>query len=511
MLFPPTALERAMQIRDVLIRAMNKEYSWLRAAEILGITPRGLRRLRQRMEQFGYQGLVDTRRGRPSPRRTPVAELERILELYRERYSGFNARHFFQTVRREHGVQAVVHLRKAAAAVSGADQEASVTRTTPQEAREEASLRPDAAPGRQPSRLAGAGAGGKADADPGRGRRDLAAALRAAVARGDLPGGDDGATGRGAEHGIPESLYTDRAGWAFETPKAGGKVSKTNLTQVGEALARLGIEHIPSYSPQARGRSERMNRTLQGRLVNELGWRESRRPRLPITTCASAIYPLTTRSSPSRRRIRRVPSWSSAASIWTTSSSSRRCVRSARTTPSASKACAPDRQAGRTPHVRGAGCAGAPPPRWRLHRSVAGPRCSAAYDADGRLTPARDSADAPGCRRSDATDSGRLQGRPGDQHLPAIGLDGTRECRPPVASGSLRPALLPLGQLRNPSESGQITCQNRADRSLVINRNSGRARGAGPGGRLAVPPGGAGRTESHRTGTQATAAADGLR
>ncbi len=72
------------------------------------------------------------------------------------------------------------------------------------------------------------------------------------------------------EHGIPESLYTDRAGWAFETPRAGGKVNKTHLTQVGEALARLGIEHIPSYSPQARGRSERMNRTLQDRLVNEL-------------------------------------------------------------------------------------------------------------------------------------------------------------------------------------------------------------------------------------------------
>lgn len=72
------------------------------------------------------------------------------------------------------------------------------------------------------------------------------------------------------EHGIPESFYTDRAGWAFETPKAGGKVSKTHLTQVGQALARLGVEHIPSYSPQARGRSERVNRTLQGRLVNEL-------------------------------------------------------------------------------------------------------------------------------------------------------------------------------------------------------------------------------------------------
>jgi hypothetical protein len=70
--------------------------------------------------------------------------------------------------------------------------------------------------------------------------------------------------------GLPMALYTDRAGWAFHMPKAKGPVDKTHLTQVGRALARLGIEHIPSYSPQARGRSERLNGTVQNRLVNEL-------------------------------------------------------------------------------------------------------------------------------------------------------------------------------------------------------------------------------------------------
>jgi len=70
--------------------------------------------------------------------------------------------------------------------------------------------------------------------------------------------------------GLPMALYTDRAPWAFHTPKAKGPVDKTHLTQIGRALARLGIEHIPSYSPQARGRSERLNRTVQHRLVNEL-------------------------------------------------------------------------------------------------------------------------------------------------------------------------------------------------------------------------------------------------
>jgi transposase len=249
---------------------MNKEYSWLRAAEILGITPRGLRRVRQRMEQFGYQGLVDMRRGRPSPRRTPVPEIERILELYRERYSGFNARHFFQTVRREHEVKlsysCVKQLLQGAGLIPKRRARGRHRRRRERKARFGQMLHLDGSrhgwlalmpEERQTliqvvddatSRLL------YAQLWPGETTQAVMTAMRELV----------------QEHGIPESFYTDRAGWAFDTPKAGGKVSKTNLTQVGEALARLGIEHIPSYSPQARGRSERMNRTLQDRLVNEL-------------------------------------------------------------------------------------------------------------------------------------------------------------------------------------------------------------------------------------------------
>lgn len=73
-----------------------------------------------------------------------------------------------------------------------------------------------------------------------------------------------------ARKGLFCALYTDRAGHYFHTPEAGGKVSKEQLTQVGRALAELGIEHIPAYSPEARGRSERAFRTLQDRLVKEL-------------------------------------------------------------------------------------------------------------------------------------------------------------------------------------------------------------------------------------------------
>lgn len=71
-------------------------------------------------------------------------------------------------------------------------------------------------------------------------------------------------------HGLFCSLYTDRGSHYFLTPEAGGKVSKTQLTQVGRALKELGIEHIAAYSPQARGRSERAFLTLQDRLPKEL-------------------------------------------------------------------------------------------------------------------------------------------------------------------------------------------------------------------------------------------------
>ena len=70
--------------------------------------------------------------------------------------------------------------------------------------------------------------------------------------------------------GVPASLYTDRGSHYFFTPEAGGKVDKAHKTQVGRALSHLGVTHIAAYSPEARGRSERMFGTLQDRLIKEL-------------------------------------------------------------------------------------------------------------------------------------------------------------------------------------------------------------------------------------------------
>lgn len=270
MLFPPSAVGRAMQIKEVILRTINGEYTWNQAAEILGITSRGLRRLRQRMDQFGYQGLVDRRRGRPSPRRTPVAEIERILVLYRERYSGFNARHFCSTVRREHGVKlsytCIKQILQGAGLVKKRRSRGRHRMRRERKPRFGQMLHLDGSTHAWLALLPDERQTLIQVVDDATSRLLYAqlwpseTSLAVMTAMSELV----------REHGIPESYYTDRAGWAFETPKAGGRVSKTHLTQVGEALARLGVEHIPSYSPQARGRSERMNRTLQDRLVNEL-------------------------------------------------------------------------------------------------------------------------------------------------------------------------------------------------------------------------------------------------
>jgi|SRR5215467_3757532 len=90
------AMERAMKIQEALLRAMARKITWCQAAEILGFTDRHLRRIRERYEEFGYDGLFDHRWGRPSPKRVPMATVEKVLGLYREKYFDLNVRHFHE-------------------------------------------------------------------------------------------------------------------------------------------------------------------------------------------------------------------------------------------------------------------------------------------------------------------------------------------------------------------------------------------------------------------------------
>ena len=104
-LYPEAALERAMKVQEVILRAMAKRITWWQAAEIIGISVRSMRRWRYRYEQHGYDGLLDRRRGTPSPRRVPLATVEQVLELYREKYFDLNVRHFHEKLREEHDIQ----------------------------------------------------------------------------------------------------------------------------------------------------------------------------------------------------------------------------------------------------------------------------------------------------------------------------------------------------------------------------------------------------------------------
>ena len=96
------AMERAMKIQEVILRAMAKKITWWQAAEIVGISDRSMRRWRERYEEFGYDGLFDRRRGKPSPRRVPVGQVEQVLGLYREKYFDLNVSHFHEKLQQEH-------------------------------------------------------------------------------------------------------------------------------------------------------------------------------------------------------------------------------------------------------------------------------------------------------------------------------------------------------------------------------------------------------------------------
>ena len=263
------AVERAMKRQEVILRALSGALTWIQAADILGIDPRSLRRWRARYAADEQLGLYD-RRQLPSPRKAPIAQVQEILRLYRETYHGFNMRHFHHLLRRDHDVTLSYSFVRLALQEAGLVSKRRARgrhrrRREPRPCFGELlhldgsphvwlALRPDE-------------------------RQTLIAVLDDATKRllyaqlwpaENLPAVMAALAHVFGTFGLPGVLYTDRASWAFHTPKAGGPVDRAHLTHVGRALARLGIEHIGAYSPQARGRGERLNRTMQGRLINEL-------------------------------------------------------------------------------------------------------------------------------------------------------------------------------------------------------------------------------------------------
>ena len=257
-----------MKLQDVLLKAMAKKITWWDAAEIIGVSDRTMRRWRERLEKDGYAGLADRRKGRPSDKRVPLETVETVLRLYQERYFDFNIRHFHEKLREEHGIElSYTWVQKA---LQGAGLVARRSRRTKHRRRRERRPLP----------------GMMLHIDGSQHRwfgderwYDLIVILDDATSEiyyAQLVQEESTRTVMAALRTVIEAkglfctLYSDRGSHFFVTPKAGQKVDKNRLTQVGRAMKELGIEMIPAYSPQARGRSERSFGTWQGRLPQEL-------------------------------------------------------------------------------------------------------------------------------------------------------------------------------------------------------------------------------------------------
>jgi len=277
--YPRAAVERAMKVQEVILRAMARKLTWFQAAEIIGISDRQMRRWRERYEEHGYDGLMDRRRGVPSSKRVPVAQVEQVLGLYRDKYFDLNVRHFHEKLAEEHQIGLSYTWVKQAL------QGAGLVKREPKRGvhRKRRERRP--LPGMM------------LHIDGSRHHwfqderwYDLIVILDDATSEiyyAQLVEEESTMTVMAGLRAVIEqrglfcALYSDRGSHFWLTPKAGGKVDTHRLTQVGRALRELGVQMIPAYSPQARGRSERSFGTWQGRLPQELRLRG-------ITTMAAA-------------------------------------------------------------------------------------------------------------------------------------------------------------------------------------------------------------------------------
>ncbi len=269
-----------MKVQEVILRAMAGSLKWWEAAEIVGVTDRTMRRWRERYQEHGYDGLYDYRKRQPSPKRIAVEALEKVLQLYRERYFDFNVRHFHEKLVEEHGVELsytwVKLALQGAGLVAKRRRRGTHRRRRPRRSlpgmmlHTERAFRMDGSKhrwfqdGRYYDLLVILDDATSeiyyAQLVEEESTRSVLAGLRAVVEK----------------QGVFCSLYSDRGSHFFVTRKAGEKVDAQRLTQVGRALRELGIDTkrafrmIPAYSPQARGRMERNYRTWQGRLPQEL-------------------------------------------------------------------------------------------------------------------------------------------------------------------------------------------------------------------------------------------------
>ena len=257
-----------MKLQDVLLKAMARKITWWEAAEIIGVTDRTMRRWRERLEEDGYSGLADRRKGKPSFRRVPLQRCEEVLRLYREKYFDLSMRHFQEKLREVHGIR--LSYTWVQQALQGAGLVKRRKRRGPHRRRRERRPFP----------------GMLLHIDGSKHRwfsddryYDLLVILDDATSEiyyAQLVEEESTRTVMAAlrevieQKGLFCALYSDRGSHFFVTRKADEKVDPYRLTQVGRAMRELGVQMIPAYSPQARGRCERSFGTWQNRLPQEL-------------------------------------------------------------------------------------------------------------------------------------------------------------------------------------------------------------------------------------------------
>jgi transposase len=236
------------------------------AARILGVHERTFRRYIDRYQDDGLDGLLDRRLTQASARKAPVDEVMALVDRYRNRHLGWNVSHFYQWYVDDGG-------RRSYSWVKNTLQHAGLVRKAPKRGKHR-KQRPRAP-------LSGMMLhqdGSTHEWVPGQ-TWDLIVTMDDATSEhlSMFFVAEEGthSSFRAMREvifakGLCCSLYTDRASHYWQTPKAGGPVDKSRRTQFGRAMDQLGIDMIPAYSPEARGRSERAFRTHQDRLVKEL-------------------------------------------------------------------------------------------------------------------------------------------------------------------------------------------------------------------------------------------------
>ena len=258
---------RMAMFLNLLHRWESAELNQAEAAELLGVSERTFRRWTRRYEEDGEAGLLDRRLGKASGKRVPADRAEEVERLYRERYQGFTVKHFHEHLIKDHGfgwgyTWTKLHLQWSGvvpkAPRKGAHRRKRERRPLPgmmlhQDGSRHAWLEGEPALDLIVTMDDATGAIYSAFLAEEEGTASTFRALKEVF----------------AEHGLPMSLYTDRGSHYFYATKA-GEIDRSRPTQVGRALAQLGVEHIGAFSPQARGRSERTFATLQDRLVKEL-------------------------------------------------------------------------------------------------------------------------------------------------------------------------------------------------------------------------------------------------